>query len=318
VSSLTAGATLAPPLQQGELHDALVAAGIYLETGVPGLVGHGQVMVRLFRAVDDLVTRAAAVEGAEAMAFPPVLPRRLLELGGYVGSFPHLTGTVWAFQGDEAAARRQSSLVAAGDDWSGSQAMTDLALVPAACHPVYPVLAARGPLPTAGLTIDAGAANVFRHEPSGDPARLQCFHTREIVRLGAAAAVVAWRDTWRDRAGALLTCLGLDVRTERASDPFFGRAGQMLATSQREQALKFELLVPVTAPERTAVASFNAHGQHFSEVYGLVLDDGTPAHTACLGFGLERICVALLARHGLSPAQWPADVRAVLWPGSGR
>ena len=30
--------------------------------------------------------------------------------------------------------------------------------------------------------------------------------------------------------------------------------------------------------------------------------------------GLERIALALLSRHGLDPARWPADVRDKLWP----
>jgi hypothetical protein len=30
-----------------------------------------------------------------------------------------------------------------------------------------------------------------------------------------------------------------------ANDPFFGRAGRIMASSQRDQGLKFELLVPI-------------------------------------------------------------------------
>ncbi len=67
--------------------------------------------------------------------------------------------------------------------------MTDLVLTPAACYPVYPAIAARGPLPPGGVTVDAGGAYVFRHEPSGDPARLQMFHQREIVRIGEPETV---------------------------------------------------------------------------------------------------------------------------------
>jgi seryl-tRNA synthetase len=62
------------------------------------------------------------------------------------------------------------------------------------------------------------------------------------------------------------------------------------------------------------VASFNYHHDHFAATYGLELDAGGVAHTACVGFGHERIVLALLARHGLEPAQWPASVRAELWP----
>ena len=121
------------------------------------------------------------------------------------------------------------------------QAQTDLVLTPAACYPVYPAIAARGPLPPGGVTVDAGGSYVFRNEPSGDPARLQMFHQREMVRIGEPDTVAAWRDTWRDRALDLLRDLGLDAEFDVASDPFFGRSGRMLAVSQREQALKFEV-----------------------------------------------------------------------------
>jgi seryl-tRNA synthetase len=154
---------------------------------------------------------------------------------------------------------------------------------------------------------------VFRHEPSEDPARLQTFHQREIVRLGAPDEVLAWRDAWCERGLELLRRLGLAAERDRASDPFFGRGGRMLAANQRSQELKFELLVQIAGPEPTAVASFNYHQDHFAEKFGLTLADGTTAHTACLGFGQERITLALLRTHGLEPASWPAEVRRELW-----
>ena len=163
-------------------------------------------------------------------------------------------------------------------------------------------VARRGPLAPGG-TIDAGGAYVFRHEPSTDPSRFQMFHQREIVRIGEPEAVAAWRDTWRDRAVKLLRGLGLDADFDVATDPFFGRGGRMMARSQRAQALKFEILVNVVGPETTAVASFNYHQEHFAAVHGIVLQDGSTAHTACLGFGLERVSLALLATHGLNPAE---------------
>jgi seryl-tRNA synthetase len=97
-----------------------------------------------------------------------------------------------------------------------------------------------------------------------------------------------------------------------AADPFFGRAGRLLAASQREQALKFEILAPVRGPEPTAIASFNYHRDHFAATYGITMEDGEVAHTACLGFGLERVVLALLAEHGYALAEWPAEVRREL------
>jgi seryl-tRNA synthetase len=88
----------------------------------------------------------------------------------------------------------------------------------------------------------------------------------------------------------------------------------MLAANQRNQELKFELLVQIAGSEPTAVSSFNYHQEHFAAKYGLTLADGNTAHTACLGFGQERIVLALLHTHGLEPAAWPAAVRGKLWP----
>jgi seryl-tRNA synthetase len=191
--------------------------------------------------------------------------------------------------------------------------MTDLVLTPAACYPVYPAIAARGQLAAGGITIDAGGAYVFRREPSGDPARMQIFHQREIVRIAEPETVQAWRDLWRDRAVQLLGQIGLQVKLEVATDPFFGRSGRMLAASQREQQLKFEVVTQIAGPEPTAIASFNYHQEHFASAYGIRLADGSEAHTACLGFGLERITIALFRTHGLDLRAWPTDVRGRLW-----
>jgi seryl-tRNA synthetase len=298
---------------QAQLLDDLVAAGHLIPSGVPGVYGRGSDFEDVRTRFDAYVSRAAAPEAPEVLRFPPVLPRTQLERTGYLKNFPHLAGTVFAFEGSEAQARVQAQRAEAQEDWSEHQHMSDLVLMPAVCYPVYPAIARRGPLPAGGVTIDPGGSYAFRREPSGDPARLQMFHMRELVRIAEPETVQAWRDGWRDRALELLRGLGLAAEFDVASDPFFGRSGRMMAASQREQALKFEILVPIAGPEPTAVASFNYHQEHFAGLYGITTADGEVAHTACLGFGHERIVLALLKTHGLDVGAWPVAVRRELW-----
>jgi seryl-tRNA synthetase len=296
--------------EQAEFLAALLDAGLLIESGVPGLYGRGPGFEAVRWGVDGRVTRAAADEAPERLTFPPLLPRHQLEQIGYLKSFPHLAGSIFSFDGDEDAAAAQEERASRHEDWSEFQQQTDLVLTPAACYPVYPAIAARGKLDPGGVTVDAGGAYVFRHEPSGDPARLQMFHQREIVRIGEPEEVIAWRERWRDLAVEMLRSLGLDASFDVANDPFFGRSGRLLARSQRAQELKFEVVVPIAGPEPTAVASFNYHQDHFSSTYGLEVEGEDPtAHTACLGFGLERITLALFRRHGLDADAWPAGVR---------
>jgi len=138
---------------------------------------------------------------------------------------------------------------------------------------------------------------------------------REFIRVGKQDDVVAWRDAWLQRGLQILRDLGLPAQSDVASDPFFGRTGKMMAAQQVDQRLKFEILVPVISEEKpTAVCSFNWHQDHFSSKFGIRNADESIAQTACLGFGLERVTLALIKAHGFDPTAWPEPVRAQLWP----
>lgn len=288
----------------------LVRHGLLIPSGVPGVVGRGAVFEDVIERFDRYVGASGRDANAEVLRFPPVINRREFERSGYLKSFPHLAGSVHSFSGTEAQHAELLDAVEQRGDWAHGLASTDVVLTPAACYPVYPLAA--GTLPVGGRCFDV-MSYCFRHEPSNDPARMQMFRMREYVRLGEPGDVRAFRDTWLERGLQMLLAVGLPAEAVAANDPFFGRGGRMLAANQREQSLKFELVVPICSAERpTAVVSCNYHQDHFAKSFGIRTLGGELAHTACVGFGLERIALALFKTHGFQPSAWPAKVRDTL------
>jgi seryl-tRNA synthetase len=291
---------------------AALQEALFLRTGVDGVYARTGLYERVVEALAALISNYRPNE-AEVLRFPPVMSRAQLERHGYLKSFPNLLGAVSCLCGDERHVRGVvQRFVEGGEDWTPALQPADLVLAPAACYPVYPLAAARGPVPAEGLTFDV-AADCFRREPSTDIDRFQSFRMREYVRIGTQAQIQAFREAWVERATGLADRLGLSYRVDLASDPFFGRAGALVAQAQIEQALKFELLVPVRSAESpTACMSFNYHQDHFGLTWGLKSADGEVAHTGCVAFGMDRLAVALFATHGPNLEAWPATVREAL------
>jgi len=118
---------------------------------------------------------------------------------------------------------------------------------------------------------------------------------------------------WMDRAATLLAALGLPVELAIANDPFFGRGGRMLRVNQRQDEGKFEILCPIcSAVHPTAIASFNYHQDKFGNAFAIRQQNGEVAHSACIGFGLERCALALIKTHGFEMERWPAAARQQL------
>jgi seryl-tRNA synthetase len=136
---------------------------------------------------------------------------------------------------------------------------------------------------------------------------------REFVRIGRPEQITEFRERWMGRARQLAEELALPYAIDVANDPFFGRVGQIMAVSQIQQALKFELLIPYyDGAKPTACMSFNYHRDHFGVVWGLQDARDELAHTGCVAFGMDRLVVALFANHGLDPGCWPASARRAL------
>ncbi len=293
-----------------QYQDALLDAGLLVASGVPGVYGLSGVFEGVVESFERYVTRMGAHLEPEVIRFPPVVNRKTYQCTDHLDTFPNLMGSVHTFHGNEKDHVELVRKKMEGEDWSKDLGATDVMMVPAACYPLYPTAA--GTLSERGRTVDLRAF-VFRHEPSTDPSRMQIFRQREYVRLGSPTQALEHRDYWLKRGEEMLRAVGLDVTPVVANDPFFGRGGRVMAATQREQTLKYELVVPVASKEKpTAVVSCNYHMDHFGHSFGIKTPDGENAHTACIGFGLERIALALFKTHGFQPAKWPAEVRSVL------
>ena len=232
--------------------------------GVDGVYARTALYEHIIERLGALVTRLRE-PGAEVFRFPPVMSRGQLERSGYLRqlSEPARLRLRLARDGsrDNQAAGR----------YEKGERLDDVAF---ACRPgsvsggllpdVPDRCPARGAVPDGGLLFDV-AADCFRHEPSRDLDRLQSFRMREFVRIGKPAGHRRVQGALDGGAREdLPERSGLPHRMEQASDPFFGRVGQMKAVAQVQQALKFELLIPVRSEESpTACMSFNNHRDHF-------------------------------------------------------
>lgn len=296
------------------LREALLADGLLVPSTVDGLYQRSARFEAVVRGIEGLARRTGEAEGGfePLLYLAPLMPREAFVKTDYLRSFPDLIGSVETFQGGDREHADLLRLADDGEDWTRALQPSEVTLTSAACHSLYAGLT--GTLPEGGRRLEV-QGHCFRHEPSIDPARMQSFRMHELVRLGTPEEAVAHRDRWLELGYDALRSLGLPVEKVVANDPFFGRAGRMLARNQRDTELKYEIVCPVSSADRpTAISSANYHQDHFGTPFEIRTTDGEVAHSACFGFGLERITLALLAHHGLDTAAWPSATRDLLWP----
>jgi seryl-tRNA synthetase len=290
---------------------ALVDAGILVDTGAAGVYGYSATYQHVVAGLGRMVT-ALGGQDYDLVQFPPLLARPTFDRTGYLESFPDLMGSVHVFRGGQREFRELAQRYADGGQWAELLVPADVVLGSAACHPLYPLCT--GTLPEGGRRFEVSSW-CFRHEPSEDPARMVAFRMHELVYVGEAGTAQHHRDTMLDRGVEMLRSLGLPMDTVPANDPFFGRTGAILASAQLEENLKIEGVTPICSEERpTAIISGNCAREHFGEAFSIKTAAGDPAHTACVAFGIDRITLALLRRHGLDPNAWPDEVRHRLQP----
>src|SRR5262249_13726110 len=157
----------------------------------------------------------------------------------------------------------------AGGDRATSLGPAGLVLNPAPRYPGYPIAPSPGEVPGQGPLFDV-PRDCFPPQPPKHLDRFQTLRGHENSCICRPPQIAHLLGRGRRGAQGMAARLGLAYRVEQANDPFFGRGGKLMAATQIEQSLKFELLVPLRSAEQpTACMSFNYHQDHFGKTWSL-------------------------------------------------
>ena len=297
-------------------HDELLIRGEISQES-QGLFALGPLLSRLITYFESRFLELGVSFGAEPYRFPTLIPARYLDRVNYFHAFPHSLTFATHLREDldvidhfaQHAACDEHGLNIPRESFSTIQTL----LSPAVCYHLYFTLADQ-PLPNGELVATA-VGSCFRYESNNLSSleRLWNFTMREVIFIGSKDFVLDNREVARQRMRQVFEEVGLAYRVESATDPFFIGEFRKQSIFQSAFQLKFEIRARLPFKDSTlAVGSYNYHQNFFGRHLNITLPDGTPAHTSCVAFGLERMAYAFLAQYGFDPENWPAAVQEAL------
>ena len=293
--------------QRDKMIEGLRAANELWESSA-GLVGfRGETLAR-FEQVESLISELCLAESPDEWRVPAAVSLEVLERAEYFASFPQWLSLASHLGDDERTLERVARSPAPAREAAGAAEPASAALPPAVCYHVY---AAMADTVVESPRIITAQGCCWRHEGQRfEPlARGWGFTMREIICIGTEEDCAAFRDRGLAIARRLTSALGLFGAIAEAEDPFFAPTARGRAILQRLKSLKHEMLLPIGDGQTIAAASFNLHERFFGEAFGIRLADGTPAHSACVAFGLERWLLASLMAYPVSALKPVAERR---------
>ncbi len=267
---------------------------------------------RLIRFLDDaILKRFVPVFHPCEESYPNVIPVESLAKANHISSFPehlhfvsHLESDVKNL--DEFAAATRGGNVDVLTNDSARFAPIQLVQNPSTCYHCY---ARRTGQDIGENTAVTAITKCHRYEAINlkQPGRLLEFSLREIIFLGTPDYV---RET-RAQSVSLIENLVKDWSIFgsliSANDPFFSSDYANKATHQQRLALKYEYKALFPPNQPLSVLSSNLHGPTFSKAFS-ISQQGQPINTGCIGFGLERLALVLIAQHGSDFNDWPENL----------
>ena len=283
----------------------------------PGFFSLQGDFLRVFHAINRRVRGMAADVDAIEQEYPTIWPVRLFKQIDYFHEFPQQVILCAPVKDDFASRAEFARRHARAQDFDAIpmdalMADSTYGLEPAVCDCCYYGLEGTEHLQDAFYTC---YNKVFRNErsPIGRLDRLTNFSVRDIMFVGTDAFVLEARQQLIEKLADFLVQLQLHAKIETANDPFFANESAMKSVFQNAHRLKYELLATIPHLGREiAVGSINLHTDFFGKAFAIRTATGTPAHSGCIGVGMERMSYALCCQHGPDLDAWPAAVREYL------
>jgi seryl-tRNA synthetase len=283
-----------------------------------GVFALGPLVTRLIEYFESRFLELANSFNAQPYRFPTLIPARYLERVNYFRAFPHSLTFVTHLREDldiidhfaqHASCDDHGNLTVPLESFAHIQTL----LSPAVCYHLYFGLADQNL--SEGQVVATAVGNCFRYEAINLTSleRMWNFTMREVIFVGSRDFVLESRETARLRMRRVFEEIGLAYRVESANDPFFIGEFSKQSAFQTAFQLKFEIRASLPYKGNTlAVGSYNYHQDFFGRNLNITLPNGTPAHTGCVAFGLERMAFAFLAQYGLNPHEWPTHLQGVV------
>lgn len=303
-------------LYQADPHIELLAQA-ELSQEANGIYTLGPLVTRLIDAFESQFLSLAESFQAQPYRFPTLIPAHYLERVNYFRAFPHSLTFATHLREDldvidqfsQSAACDEHGLTTPKDSFAQVKTL----LSPAVCYHLYFSLADK-PLPH-GKLVATSVGNCFRYEAINLTTleRLWNFTMREVIFVGSKDFVLENREAARQRMADFFASIGLAYQVESANDPFFIGEFRKQAAFQSAFQLKFEIRARLPFRNSTlAIGSYNYHQDFFGRHLNITLPDGSPAHTGCVAFGLERVAYAFLAQFGLDQRNWPVTMQEAM------
>lgn len=290
-------------------HPALIERGELFIYG-RGRAGLGPEMHRLIDIFESEFRALAQQFDAQPNQYPALIGADVMDRCRYLRSFPSSLTFVSHLREDAVATQAfidQAQLKGGNLNCDhGNLSAVECLLSPNICFHCYSRL--QGKKLEAPLAVTA-TGKCFRYESKNLQGleRLWDFTMREVIFLGPMEHVLRERERSIELMLGLMKRWDLSGEIRTACDPFFTNDFAAMTSYQKAFDLKFELLLPLPYKNKTlAVGSFNYHQDFFGRSFEIT-HKAAPVHTACAGFGLERLLLAFLAQHGPDRHNWPAQ-----------